>query len=183
MTELGLLAAQVGASQRTLRRAVSQGTLRGTRPTPRTLELSSAEKRYIRRSWPLLAVLRSVLRTEQNVRFALLFGSSARGEDTWASDVDILVEMRDSSLERLIDLEAKLAAAAGRPVDLTRLEDARSDPLLLAGALADGRVLVDREGLWPELRGREEALRRSGHRRDRRRTGDALTGIDRLLAA
>ena len=86
-----------------MRRAVSQGTLRGTRSAPRALQLSPSEKRYIRRSWPLLATLRAILRTEQNVRFALLFGSAARGTDTPASDIDMLVEMRDSSLERMID--------------------------------------------------------------------------------
>ena len=95
----------------------------------------------------------------------------------------MLVEMRDSSLERMIDLEAKLAAALGRPVDLIRLGDIKADPLLLADTVAEGRVLVDREERWPGLRDREETLRQSGRQRDSRRTRDALAAIDRLLAA
>jgi predicted nucleotidyltransferase len=182
MTELGLLAQQVGASERTLRRAVNEETLRGFRPTPRKLRLSPEEKSYIRRSWPLLAALRSILRTEQNVRFALLFGSTAQGTDTPASDVDLLVSLRDSRLDRLIELEQKLSTALGRPVDLTRLADAEADPALLAEAVVEGRVLIDREAVWPRLRGSETSLRRIGRRRDARRSRDALAAIDRLLA-
>ncbi len=41
--------------------------------------MSLSEREYVRRSWRLLSTLRAALRTEQNVRFALLFGSVARG--------------------------------------------------------------------------------------------------------
>lgn len=182
MTELGLLAGQIGVNERTLRRAFNEGTLRAERPTPRKLKLDAAEKRYLRRTWPLLSALREALRTEQNVRFALLFGSAARGEDTASSDIDLLVEMRDSSLVRIADLGAKLEALLGRPVDVLTLADARGNPQLLAQALGEGRVLVDREGYWSRLRAESGALRRrarEGARRARRR---ALDGIDRMLA-
>jgi predicted nucleotidyltransferase len=183
MTGLELLADQLGVNERTLRRAANQGTLRVKRPTPRTLAISATEKRYLRRSWKLLAALRKGLRTEQNVRFALLFGSAARGDDSAASDIDLLVEMRDPSLARTTDLEAKLEALIGRRVDVLRLDDARRNDLLLAQALTEGRVIVDREDRWPQLRREAEALRRrarDGTRRARRR---ALEGIDRMLAA
>lgn len=182
MTELALLAEQVGASERTLRRAVNEGTLRAERSTPRHLNISLAEKQYVRRSWPLLAKLRAALRTEQNVRFALLFGSAARGEDRATSDVDVLVEMRNSSLMRVADLGAKLEALLGSHVDVVTREDAESHPHLLADAARQGRVLVDREGRWPKLRAEAGALERRARRRDRRRTGAALAGIDRMLA-
>jgi predicted nucleotidyltransferase len=182
MTELGVLADELGVHERTLRRAVGQGTLRATRPTPRTLALPLSERRYLRRAWPLLAAVRRALRTEQNVRFALLFGSAATGVDTNTSDVDVLVDLRDPSLERVIDLNAKLTAALGRPVDLVRLGDAEREPAFLAAALSDGRVLIDREQLWPRLRGRETTIRRYGSERERRRTQAALAGIDRLIA-
>lgn len=152
MGELAMLADEVGVSERTLRRALAQGTLKGSRPTPRRLHLSAAEKRYVRESWPLLAALRATMRTEQDVRFALLFGSAARGEDEPGSDVDLLVESRDDRLDELADLSLKLEAAVGRPIDIVRLEDAT--PQLLAAAVAEGRVLVDREHRWPELRAR-----------------------------
>lgn len=182
MTELELLAGHLGTNERTLRRAFNQGTLRADRPTPRKLEISAAEKRYLRRSWPLLAALRARLRTEQNVRFALLFGSAARGEDNMGSDVDLLVEMRDSSLARIADLAIKLEALLGRRVDVLTVDDARRNGQLLAQALAEGRVLVDREDHWPELRGEAGALQRRARKGTRRAGRRALKGIDRMLA-
>lgn len=58
MNELVSLADEVGVSERTLRRAVNEGTLRGNRISPRKLRLSVAEKEYIRGHWGLLAQLR-----------------------------------------------------------------------------------------------------------------------------
>jgi predicted nucleotidyltransferase len=182
MTGLALLAEEVGVNERTLRRAVSQGTLRGSRPTPRKLELPLREREYVRRSWGMLSTLRAALRTERNVRFALLFGSAATGIDTPASDVDVLVDMRDPSFERIVDLTTKLTRLAGRPVEVVELADAEVEPAFLAQIVADGRVLVDREELWPRLRRREPALLRRGSHDDARRLREALAGIDRLLA-
>jgi predicted nucleotidyltransferase len=183
MTELGLLAEEVGVNDRTLRRAVAQGTLRGSRSTPRKLELPLHEREYVRRSWELLSTLRTALRTEHNVRFALLFGSAATGTDAPDSDVDVFVDMRDPRFERVVDLGTKLTRLTGRPVDVVELEHAEADPSFLAQVVADGRVLVDREDLWPRLRRRETALRRHGSRDDATRLQTALAGIDRLLAA
>ncbi len=181
MTELALLARQVGVNERTLRRAISQGTLRAVRPTPRKLSLPLSERQYVRRSWALLSRLRSALRTQHNVRFALLFGSSARGADTPNSDIDILVALDDSSLERVVDLSAALTAAIGRQVDVVRLEDAEAEPSFLADVLAEGRVLVDREALWPRLRQRQSSVQRRGRQHEAQRVRKALAGIDRLL--
>lgn len=183
MTELALLAEDVGVNERTLRRALSQGTLRAARRTPRTLELPLSERRYVRRSWSLLSKLRTALRTEQNVRFALLFGSAATGTDTPTSDVDVLVDLRDPTLERVVDLSAKLTSVTGRPVDVVRLQDANVEPLFLADVVAEGRVLVDRQKLWPRLRRREPGLRQRGRKHETQRVAAALAGIDRLLAA
>jgi predicted nucleotidyltransferase len=183
MTGLALLAEEVGVSERTLRRAVNQGTLHGSRPAPRKLELPLREREYVRRSWKLLSTLRMALRTEQNVRFALLFGSAAAGIDTPSSDVDVLVDVRDASFERVVDLGTKLTRLVGRPVDVVELHDAETDPALLAQIVADGRVLVDREELWPRLRSREAALRRRGSQHEAQRLHAALAGIDRLLAS
>ena len=183
MTELALLADELGVHERTLRRAVAQGSLRAVRPTPRTLQIPLSERQYVQRSWTLLSALRGALRTEHNVRFALLFGSVARGTDTPGSDVDVLVALRDTRLERIVELSAKLTAAAGRRVDVVRLEDGRSEPSFLADVVADGRVLVDREGLWSRLRSREASLRREGQRSDARRVRAALAGLDRMLGS
>jgi predicted nucleotidyltransferase len=147
------------------------------------LRLSTAEKSYIRRSWPLLALLREALRTEQNVRFALLFGSAARGEDSEGSDIDLLVEMRDSTPARRFDLNTKLEELLGRRVDVVDAGEAEANPRLLAAAAREGRVLVDRAHRWPKLRARGESLRRRASRQEERRKRDALAGIDRMLTA
>jgi len=181
MTELEILARQIGANERTLRRALNQGTLRGGRPTPRKLKLEYAEQRYIRRSWGLLAALRGALRTEQNVRFALLFGSTARGDDTASSDIDLLVEMRDSSLIRIAALGEKLEALLDRRVDIISIDEAKEDTRLLAQAVSEGRVLVDREDRWAPLQNEADPLRRSAREEARRARRRALAGIDRML--
>jgi predicted nucleotidyltransferase len=182
MTALGFLAREVGVNERTLRRAVNEGALRASRPSPRALELPFSEERYVRRHWPLIAKLREVLRTEHNVRFAMLFGSAARGDESERSDVDVIVSLRDSSLERALDLSLKLEDALGRSVDVVRLEDVEEDPTFLAMAIEDGRVLVDREEMWPRLRRMEAALRRRGRRSDEVRKRRALARADRFLA-
>jgi predicted nucleotidyltransferase len=183
MTELELLARQVGTNERTLRRAVNQGTVRASRPTPRKLSLPVAEQEYIRRSWPLVATLRKALRTERNLRFALLFGSAARGDDDPSrSDVDLLVELREPGLERVVDLESRLEDLLGRRVDLMLVGDAEENPALFAEAVAEGRVLIDRERRWPELSLRRAALARRSKRLDRRRRREALARIDEFLA-
>lgn len=182
MTELELLAAQVGANERTLRRALNEGTLRAERPTPRKLKMDAAEKQYLRGSWKLLATLREALRTEQNLRFALLFGSAARGDGTASSDIDLLVEMRDSSLVRVADLGEKLEALLGRRVDIVALDEARGNPLLLAQALGEGRVLVDRGDRWPPLQDEADVLAKRARDGARRARKSALDGIDRMLA-
>lgn len=135
----------------------------------------------MRRAWPLLSELRAVLRTESNLRFAMLFGSRARGTNLPQSDIDLLVDMRDPDLDRLVDLTEKLDRAVEPQVDLVRLKNAESDPALLADWLAEGRVLVDRESVWPKLRHRQPALERTGRRMEAKRTALALAGIDEML--
>jgi len=116
------------------------------------LKIPVAEREYIRTHWPLLAQMRQALRTEPTVRFALLFGSAARGDDTAESDIDLLVEMHDPSFERRIDLAQKLEQALAREVQVLTFDDASPNPLLLAEAAREGRVIVDREERWPTFR-------------------------------
>ncbi|MEX2080610.1 MAG: hypothetical protein WEC33_03255, partial [Dehalococcoidia bacterium] len=75
------LAAELDAEERTLRRAVSQGTLRCHRSTPRRLRLAAGEREYLRDHWSLLAELRQALRTERHLQLAVLYGSLARGDE------------------------------------------------------------------------------------------------------
>ncbi len=130
----------------------------------------------------MIALLRSALRTEHNVRFALLFGSSALGTDTPNSDVDVLVALRDPRLQRLVDLKTKLTDLLGRQVDLVVLDGAEHEPSFLAQALAEGRVLVDRDDRWHALRAHETRLGQRGTKHDAQRVRNALAGIDRMLS-
>ena len=92
MTVLHEVAEQIGAHERTLRRGLSDGLLRGRRPSARTVELAPGEVAYVRANWPLLAALREALRSERSVRLAVLIGSAARGSLREGSDIDLLVE-------------------------------------------------------------------------------------------
>jgi predicted nucleotidyltransferase len=182
MSPLQMLARDVGVNERTLRRAVTQGTLRASRPSPRKIELPLSERQYVRRSWPTISALRSALRTEHNVRFALLFGSCALGTDGPSSDLDVLVALRDSDLPHLIDLKTRLTDLLGRQVDLVGLDQAKQEPAFLAQALDEGRVLIDRDHHWPALRAQRGRLRQRSAKSDAQRILDALAGIDRVLA-
>jgi predicted nucleotidyltransferase len=182
MSALADLAHDVGVDERTLRRAVNQGTLRGTRPSPRKLDLPLSERRYVRHAWPLIAALRAALRTEPNVRFALLYGSAATGEDTADSDVDVLVSLQDPDLSKLIALEGRLSERVGRDVEVVRLEDAERDAVFFTLALERGRILVDRLGVGPRLRRRADDLAREEPRREARRVRTAIDRIRRLQA-
>jgi hypothetical protein len=70
MTVLDLLADDVAASGRTLRRAASRGLIRAERPSPRKFHLTAGELLYVREHWPLLSVVLEALRKQPNVRLA-----------------------------------------------------------------------------------------------------------------
>ncbi len=151
MNELADLAQELGVHERTLRRGLKEGLLHGERPTPRSVELARGERAYLRGHWELLRSLRATLRTEPNVRLAVLIGSAARGRLRADSDIDLLVALADDDRRRMDALRARLERAAGRPVDLVSIESAAARPLLLHDALREGRVLVDRGARWPAL--------------------------------
>jgi predicted nucleotidyltransferase len=63
----------------------------------------------VRRSWKLLSALRTALRTEHNVHFALLFGSTARGTHAPARPVDTMRWLL-APVRHLEDLPRRYAA-------------------------------------------------------------------------
>jgi uncharacterized protein len=159
-------ARRLGCSERTLRRYVNAGLLHGRRVAGGQLELSQAEERYARGHWTLLAKLMAALRTERDVRLAVLFGSMATGEDTPVSDVDLLVVHRRAGWRVQAGLRIRLRQTLGTPVDVVMLEQAEEQPSLLADVLREGRVLVDRDGLWSELQLRRDRILAAGARED-----------------
>lgn len=84
---LSAVAERLGCSERTLRRYANDGLLRARRMTRHRLELPFAEESYLTSHWELLNGLRMALRTERAVRLAVLFGSTAVGDDGDSSDV------------------------------------------------------------------------------------------------
>jgi predicted nucleotidyltransferase len=152
---LGLtdLAHELGADERTLRRAVTDGTVRCERLGPRKRRVSDEERLYIVDHWPLLAKLRRALRTEPNVRLAVVYGSIARGDDTPDSDLDLLVSLGEDRPDAAVKLAVRLEHTLGRDVDVARLNRVKdSSPLLLLQALDEGRVVLDRDLQWEQLR-------------------------------
>ncbi len=152
MNVLERLAAEVGVSERTLRRAASVGLIHAERPSSRRIVLSESEVGWVRSRWPVVSGLLAALRTEPNVELAVLFGSVARdAEAADGSDIDILVEPRRQFPGALDALHTRIADALGSDVELVPMRSAERDPHLLAEILRDGRPLVDRGDLWPAL--------------------------------
>jgi predicted nucleotidyltransferase len=161
---LGHTADELGCSERTLRRYVGDGLLRGRRVSYQGIELSAEEARYLSSHWSLLHTLKAVLRTERNIRLAVLFGSTAVGEDEPSSDVDILIAHRRPGPRPLVGLKKRLSRTLNEPVHLVDLEQAQGSPSLLADIVREGRPLLDRDGLWSELNAEaEDILVRAAH--------------------
>jgi predicted nucleotidyltransferase len=89
----------------------------------------------------MIEALRSVLTLDQRVGYAMLLGSLAREPER--GDGDLAVGFRSGvrvSPGDLVELRARLEAAAGRPVDLVLMDEAT--PALAYLAFRDGVVLV-----------------------------------------
>lgn len=76
-----------------------------------------------------------MLRTERKVRLAVLFGSMATGDDTPASDVDLLVALEDDRVSDLLSLQSRLSDALDRRAHVIPLADAYESPALLADVI------------------------------------------------
>jgi uncharacterized protein len=82
---------------------------------------------------------------KHDVRELKLFGSAARGEDTPASDIDLLVEFEGrKSLFDLIGLELEVTEFLGRRVDF--LTEPSLSPYLRDRILASASVIYERTG-------------------------------------
>ena len=134
--------------------------MHGRRVGERQYQTTLREEMYLREHWPLLRALRVALRTEPNVRLALLFGSVAMGRASERSDLDLLVVLGDQAAGAVAALAQRLSDRVDREVQLVRLQEAERSPGLMADALAQGRVLVDRDGAWPALKAAERRWQR-----------------------
>jgi predicted nucleotidyltransferase len=177
------LAREVGADARTMRRAAADGTIRPERAGPRRQNVGLQEYGYAVTHWPLLASLRKLLRTEPNVRLAVLYGSTARGEDTPPSDIDLLVSFRDDRPEAAVKLAVRLERGLERKVDIARLDRVReTGPLLLLQVIDEGRALLDRDGLWRELQTQRDQIELQANRAHEAQRERARVSVKELLA-
>jgi predicted nucleotidyltransferase len=129
----------------------------------------------------LVADLHRALRTEHDVRLAVLYGSLARGDEDADSDLDLLISFADDRPSAGLELAVRLQHVVGRPVDIAHLERVEANaPLLLDRVLNEGHVLVDRDGQWRPLCDHHGAIRaRAGHEH-RRQMANAAGAIEEL---
>lgn len=151
-SELPALAREIMVPERTLRRAILRGTVRCRRLGPRRVAIEAPEREYLAQSWPLISAVAHALRTERNVRLAVIFGSMARGQAHPGSDLDVLVSLAEERPMYTQRLSTRLEEQLAREVDVLSLTRLRGrDPALLSTVLAEGRPVIDRDGLWPRL--------------------------------
>lgn len=101
----------------------------------------------------LLERLRRCAASIPEVRLAVLFGSTARGQATRRSDVDIGVSIEPDTPAVRRRVAVELDRAAGRSVDVVFLEEA--PPLLRFEISKDGVLLFQNEDhLWTDFKAR-----------------------------
>jgi predicted nucleotidyltransferase len=123
--------------------------------------------------------LLSALRTEPDVELGVLFGSVARGEDVKeVSDIDLLVKVRRRSPGALEAMRQRLGERLRVNVELVPLQAALRDPLLLSEVLRDGRPLVDRAAMWPELQAQRAQTEARADRVGRELHDEARASLD-----
>ena len=182
MDSLGRAAGELGIPERTLRRAVSEGLVRGERLSPRRFRITFREEVYLRSHWDLLRGLRKALRTEPNVRLAVLFGSTATGIDDERSDVDVMVVLHDPGVGRLVELTERLSRRIGREMQLVRLSEAQGSPVLMVDVI-DSRACArrSRRSTVRDARGSARKRRRFA-RGVKRSSPSAIDDLDHYLA-
>jgi predicted nucleotidyltransferase len=180
--ELNELAKNLQVNERTLRRAWALGTVRGERVTPYKLRVPVDERVYLRRHWPTISRLRAALRTEPNVSLAVLFGSMARGDDDEGSDVDLLVGLRDPGLSNRVALAGRLQKRTDLPIEVIEIEDALRRASFMIEIMRDGRVLVDRDGLWSKIQARADDFDEQAREERRVRAERARLAIEMFAA-
>jgi hypothetical protein len=149
------LAGEMGVTERSVRRLMALGVIRKARLTPRCTRVHEREREYLRRRWPQLAEVRRELRTCHIVRLAVLFGPAARDPDAWEErPLDVYVERLGDSWAGEQEIRRRLALCTGQEVRVHEgsRRPLQTAPLWLLDVFKDGRVLIDRDGLWAQCR-------------------------------
>lgn len=163
---------------------MQRGTVRCHRPGLRRVDFAGGERVYLKENWGTISTVTEVLRTERNVRLAVLFGSVARGHGAEDSDVDVLVSLAEERPMYLSYLATRLTRALEREVDVLSLKQVQAhDPALLRAILDDGRPLVDRDGSWPKLLAQRRDVERATAKARAERHHRAARAIAQLTGA
>jgi predicted nucleotidyltransferase len=104
------------------------------------------------------------------------------GEERADSDVDLLVVHRRGDPFVVGGLALRLGRAVDRPVHVVQLQDADQSPSLLADVVTEGRVLVDRDGLWDALVAGEDELLAAAEREEAEALARAHKAADEARA-
>jgi len=176
------IAKTVGTGERTLRRAIADGTIHAVSGDARTLVVTAEEAEYVRLHWDELGTLRRLLRTEPNAALAVVFGSFARGEEQPDSDLDLVIALRRADPLGLERLRGRLQPHLRRPLQLVAFADVERSPSLMYELLRDGRVLADREDRWAGLQANRISVARGARAEGRRIEAEARQAIEHFAA-
>ncbi|MDY0082630.1 MAG: nucleotidyltransferase domain-containing protein [Ignavibacteriaceae bacterium] len=91
--------------------------------------------------------LESVFKNETNVTFAFLFGSVAKNNLRYGSDIDIAIYFKDEpALIEIGDLTLKIEKALNCKLDLVRLNDLdKLNPVLAYNVISEGIILINND--------------------------------------
>ncbi len=169
MNEVQSLAAELGVTERSVRRYVALGLVRGYHLNWGHTAFRTTERVFLRERWMELAAAREALRTLPEVRLALLYGPAAFDPSAWdhgplrvCIELDAVVRRARSGI-----VKKRLELAFQRSVSVLEIPLVRSVRVRHIGllhVLAQHRVIVDRGRRLRELRrirvrlGRELAL-------------------------
>lgn len=153
------LAAELGVSERTLRRGHTTGWISAQRTGYRGWFVGDDERRYLIRHWALLSALRAGLRNDHRCRLAVLAGAAARRDYDGIADPLILASLarRTSSATAIA---TRLTLAADRRIVVVSLDErALADSgALIADARRFSRVLRDPDREWRRWKERARIL-------------------------
>lgn len=138
-------------ARRTLSRAAANGSIRAKGGRGHPYIVSEDEAQYLKDYWPVLSSLREALRCEPVVQEAVLFGSYATGHAHAASDLDLMVDIKNASGVQMLHLKNRLEKRLGKFVDLYLFSDLQQNYKILEEIGKTGRPLINRKSFFSKI--------------------------------
>ena len=89
-------------------------------------------------------IIKNIINNEDNILFAYLFGSYAKGNQNSSSDIDIAIMLKDNSFDYYLEIVKKLQIATNKEIDLVVLNRAKN-LFLIEDIINNSIVLKDSE--------------------------------------